>query len=328
MNKKRNKRHRKRGSKQTVPTETREPIPLLNRRALEKSLVDVCRALEGREFESDKEMDAYLKELLKTGISEHARVLTPLEKAQDLMYEAWGSKGKRRLQLAREALQICPDCADAYVLLAEETATSAEEAVEFYTKAMQAGERALGEEFFTSEAGNFWYLIETRPYMRARAGLAGVLGYLGETEAGLEHCMELLRLNPNDDQAIRYLAAQYLFVLKRYKELKKLLNQYDEQSTFWCYSRALHEYLTAGDTRKARRALIEAVDMNPFVAAFLLGMREPPDEPPDYYSPGDVSEAVIYMDQFSEIWFDSKEAFAWLVLTLAKAYVNNMIKEE
>ncbi len=325
MSKKRKKSHR---SKQSSGSHTGESLQMPDRRFLEKSLVDVRRALEDREFESDEEMDAHLQEMLKSGIPAPARELTPLEKAQDLMYEAWDSKGKRRVQLAQEALRICPDCADAYVLLAEDTATSAEEAKDLYAMGVEAGERALGPEFFKEEAGNFWYLVETRPYMRARAGLAGVLGYLGETEAALGHCMELLRLNPNDNQALRYLAAQYLFVLKRYKELKKLLKEYDEKSTFWCYSQALLEYLTGGDTRKARKALIEAVEMNPFVAAFMLGMREPPSELPDYCSPGDVSEAVLYMDQFAELWQSSPETHVWFIFTIAKTYVNDLTDGE
>jgi hypothetical protein len=46
-----------------------------------------------------------------------------LKKAQDLMYQAWEeSNPARRIVLAHRALEISPDCADAYVLLAEEEA--------------------------------------------------------------------------------------------------------------------------------------------------------------------------------------------------------------
>jgi ST7 protein len=47
---------------------------------------------------------------------------TTLSKAQDLMYEAFESDDpRRRVELARQALELSPDCADAYVLLAEQT---------------------------------------------------------------------------------------------------------------------------------------------------------------------------------------------------------------
>jgi len=62
------------------------------------------------------------------------RSMEALFEAQQLMYEAFEARGARRAALAalaRRALTISADCADAYLLLAEETAsTMAEEAVE------------------------------------------------------------------------------------------------------------------------------------------------------------------------------------------------------
>jgi hypothetical protein len=96
-------------------------------------------------------------------------------KAQDVMYEAWERTTSRsRIALARKSLGISPVCADAYVLLAEE-ARSIEEARDLYAKGVEAGELALGPRGFKEYAGHFWGFLETRPYMRARAGLASTL---------------------------------------------------------------------------------------------------------------------------------------------------------
>jgi len=101
------------------------------------------------------------------------RELTPLERAQDKMYEAWGVRSRKaRIRLAREALDISPDCADAYVLLAEETARTPDEALKLYEEGGRAGERTLGPEAFEEDAGNFWGILKRRPYICARAGIA------------------------------------------------------------------------------------------------------------------------------------------------------------
>src|ERR1019366_10094028 len=51
-------------------------------------------------------------------------------KAQEVMYDAWDQTSPRaRVALAHKALAISPLCADAYVLLAEQEAKSAEEAL-------------------------------------------------------------------------------------------------------------------------------------------------------------------------------------------------------
>ncbi|HEV2642619.1 MAG TPA: hypothetical protein VGT98_07930, partial [Candidatus Elarobacter sp.] len=65
---------------------------------------------------------------------------------------------------------ISSDCADAYVLLAEETARTAGAARKLYEQGVAAGERALGPNYFRNEVGSFWGLLETRPYMRATPG--------------------------------------------------------------------------------------------------------------------------------------------------------------
>ena len=50
----------------------------------------------------------------------------PAHQAQDLIYDAWEATGARRVTFARQALALWPDCADAYVLLAQQTASLGE----------------------------------------------------------------------------------------------------------------------------------------------------------------------------------------------------------
>lgn len=66
--------------------------------------------------------------------------MSALDEAQDIVYRAWETKSRsRRIALARKALTISPDCADAYVLLAEQAATSLDEAMELNQKGVEAG---------------------------------------------------------------------------------------------------------------------------------------------------------------------------------------------
>jgi hypothetical protein len=179
------KKAQKRRSKKTKSVEVESP--LADRRALEKSVGDVTRLLEDQEFGSVDEANAFLEGMLSSGEPIESSPRTPLGKAQDLMYDAWDSPRKRRVELARKALEISEDCADAYVLLAEETARSLEEAKSLYEKGVMAGERAVGRQMFRDDAGHFWGILETRPYMRARAGLAQSLWMLGKLQEAIDH---------------------------------------------------------------------------------------------------------------------------------------------
>src|SRR5271165_6961048 len=162
-------------------------------------------------------------------------------RAQDIMYDAWEEPSPRkRIALAHKALDVSPLCADAYVLLAEVAAGSIEEARDYFTKGVNAGELALGAKGFREYAGHFWGFLETRPYMRARAGLAHTLLKLGDEDGAISHFRQMLRLNPNDNQGIRYSLAGCLLRRDEAAALNELLAEYaGEGSAFWLYTRAL-----------------------------------------------------------------------------------------
>lgn len=259
-----------------------------------------------------EQADAYLQEQLASGRFDEIEPETPLEKAQELVYEAWDATGKRRVDLARRALELSPDSADAYVILAEEARTP-EQARELYQKAVDAGERAIGPEGFREFEGHFWGVIETRPYMRARAELAMALWEQGEPEKAAQHYAEMLRLNPNDNQGIRYLYMHVLIELGRDKDAAALLSRYkDDASSGWAFDRALLAFRQGGESHRANRALKRAVRANPFIPLYLLGLAPLPEDMPPYIDLGGEGEAVDYVYTAFQNWSRLPEAAGWL----------------
>lgn len=295
------------------PAEMRDPP---DRRALEKQMVNLRRLMEKHDSENLDEANEFMEQTLAShgGRIPDQDPCTPLDEAQDIMYEAWDtSDPEGRVKLARRALRISPDCADAYVLLAEETATSLREATELYQKGVEAGERALGQEMFDEEAGHFWGMLETRPYMRAREGLALCLFLNGEHAAAVEHYRDMLRLNPGDNQGIRYQLAKSLLTLERYEELVELLEEYeDDASTEWAYTSALVGFRKAGDTSEIRDLLAEAIDANPHVPPYLLGEKRAPRVLPDYITLGHEDAAACYGAVYGNEWRKVPGALEWL----------------
>lgn len=237
-----------------------------------------------------------------------------LQRAQDLMYQAWEeSNPARRIILAHEALAISPDCADAYVLLAEEEADTIGRALEYYRQGVMAGERALGEAYFEENVGHFWGMLETRPYMRARQGLANTLWELGHTEEALGHYRDLLRLNPNDNQGIRYSLLNLLLTLDRDAEAQVLLQENEgEWTAEWLYTRALLAFREGGASKEAEGTLREALGMNSYVPAYLTGRKRIPARLPDYISLGDENEAASYAASYLPVWRRTPGAVDWL----------------
>ena len=198
------------------------------------------------------------------------------------MYEAFEAQGEEKLRLAHKALSISADCADAYVLLAEHTSRP-EEALRLYEQGLAAGERALGQEAFQEYQGRFWGFLETRPYMRARLGLAQAQWELGRRDEAVGHYRDMLRLNPDDNQGVRYVLAACLLDLGRYEDLGRLLSDYrDDGSTEWAYTKALLAFRKEGDSDRARKLASRAAKGNRHVPAYLLGIKPMPRELSEY----------------------------------------------
>lgn len=235
----------------------------------------------------------------------------PVDQAQDVMYDAWEcGDPKQRVALAREALDISPLCADAYVLLAEEAARSQEEALAYYKLAVEAGAEALGPDAFKEYAEHFWGFVETRPYMRARAGFAEALWVTGRRDEAIGHYKEMLALNPGDNQGIRYILASKLLEMGRTEDLKAHLKMHeDEASTDILYTRALVAYQD-GDA-KAEELAKFAWECNRHVSGILSG-RIPKEEMANYITLGGKDEATSYVLANGEAWETTPGAIAWL----------------
>ena len=201
------------------------------------------------------------------------QMATALDRAQQLTYDAWdAATTKRRLALARQALEISPYCADAHVLLAEHAKLGSDEELKHWREGVAAGEAALGKQGFAELAGQFWGFLETRPYMRARLGLAMSLWRRGQREEALKHLHDMLQLNPNDNQGVRYILASFLVDLHLDENLAALLKQYEtDGSAAWTYTTALLAFRREGDTASCRQRLAKALKSNQFVPRYLLG---------------------------------------------------------
>jgi len=238
-----------------------------------------------------------------------------LDQAQDIIYDAWEVRdARKRVALAKRALAISPDCADAYVLLAQ---ASRKGALELYRKGVEAGERALGKEIFETEAGNFWGVLETRPYMRARVGLAQSLWDCGQHDLAIAHWRDMLRLNSNDNLGIRYVLAARLLERGLDRELAALLKEYEEDGgAYLIWTKALLAFRTSGDGNRSRRALRAALESNPHIPAYLLGRKAIPRQLPEYVGFGDEREAVCWAAENMNAWKATTGALAWLCATI------------
>lgn len=285
-------------------------------RAIEKMTSDLSRLIQSKDFQSEEELREYLDVIAKDGKLSANMAKSAIDIAQDIIYEAWETESRReRIKMAKEALSISPDCADAYNLLAEEEAKTIEEAKGLYQKGMEGGRRALGEKIFKEDGGHFWGYIPTRPYMRSRAGLMECLWELGDYDEAIGHAKAMLKLNVNDNQGIRYLLIAYLAELGRYDGLESFMNKggyRNDGAAEWFYTRALLVFVRKGASELAEKELVIALKSNKYVPEYLTGKKEIPRILPDRITMGGEDEGYCYAARNIEAWKKVPGAVDWL----------------
>jgi len=299
-------------SKRKAPA--RNPLP-----DMERMMKEVQRLIGSQNFSSIEETNAFLNEQLQSGSLDPGKLPGPdanasaLDRAQEMIWDACEAPThKKAIALAKKALKISKDCADAWVFLAENEADSHQAALFLYEQGIQAGERALGPEAFESYRGVFWGAHETRPYMRARAGLGKTLWMLGRHEESVAHWEAMLELNPHDNQGIRELLFASYLMEEMLPEAAALLKKFpNDASCDMVYGTVLLEWMR-GDKEASRTAMKKALKGNPHVVEFLLGRKSLPKDPPDMIAWGGESEAAEHVRGWCSLWAEYPDAIAAL----------------
>ncbi len=286
-------------------------------RALERFVLKMQDAAKEQNFDTEEEAELWLQEqLFSDDLESYAAVpTTELEKAQDLAWKAFEEPSeKKRISMAKKALQISADCADAYVILAEEhVEDNRSEAEALYRKGIEAGRRALGDTAIAHLEKDFWNDYETRPFMRAVSGLASLLQDFGAGNEAIELWYELLRLDPSDGQENHLRLVPGLVGVERYEEAKELIDRYKLQpAPALAYSLALMLFKQSGDSVEANNALLNAMEMNGSVIHRLLTPTHNLPFGDAEYSDEEEAEAESYAMYAYVDWADAEGALDWI----------------
>ena len=292
------------------------PPARTTRTTTEQTLRDLQKAMEGKNFANAAKANTFLQTLLESGLAESLLDNVPLslkDEAQELAFDAMeADNDTQAMKLAKCALRKDPDCVDALVVLAEIESDSPRKLIASLQKAVAAGERSLGAKFIAENKGDFWSIIETRPYMRALAQLAGLLRAEGINLNAIRHYENMLALNPNDNQGVRDPLLGLYLATDNLESAQKLLQRYENDSMAnFAWGLVLERFL-ADDLPGASAALSKARKANRFVALYLSGKKSPPKRLPEMYSMGSEEEAILCVDNLVAAWAAHENAVLWL----------------
>jgi len=314
----RRQKHAQRVAASAPPRPAPEPL-LKHPFASERSLREIHALLEGRKFASTDEANAHLAELTREGrISERASACKgddPKWRAQNLAYDALETDDLiEALRLTSEALKLDPDCTDAQRLMVSLAPATAENKLHLMREVVENAERNLGEDFFREHAGDFWQNVFTRPYMRAKQHLGELLAETGQRAEAIAVYERMLELNPHDNQGMRFPLLGLYLAANRPGDASRLMENYPGEekvlgSAAW--ARVLEQWLS-GNPDGAEAALARARKVNPFAERYLSGARPLPEEAPEYYRPGEESDAQVCARELAPAVESHPDFRSWL----------------
>jgi len=254
----------------------------------------------------------FMEQIVRGFLGDDDKAGNAQEHAYNAMEAMANEDWDRAHREAMKAIKLDPNCVDALTVMSQMASENKQELIDNLRRTVDRAETALGKRFIKENEGWFWGLLETRPYMRARAQLAGLLHDTGQIEEAIEHFEDMLRLNPGDNQGLRYSLLGCYLAKGHVEGAERLFAAYPEEgSAMFAWARVLTDFLS-GKQSSATKSLSAARQTNRHVEPLLTGQKKMPKDGPAYYSPGDPSEAVICMREIGSAWASHAAAIEWL----------------
>jgi hypothetical protein len=249
---------------------------------------------------ADKTIENEKKESFKFAVHKNYIV------AQRIINYALKQKNyKGKTKYAKEALQICEDCADAYIILSRDSSLSNIQKKELLEKAVKAAQNLLRIENLETAQPELFKLNIAEPLFGAKYNLAVHLWESGEKEEAIKNAFEILKYNEQDNLMVRSLLVNWLLIEKKYTQLKDLLEKYEKDNLAAIhYSRVALLYQT-NEVKAAENALRRAYKRNPYVIPYILKQKRIPNMLPHLIRMGSEEEAIKYASLSLRVWNDS-----------------------
>lgn len=292
-------------------------------RKSEKALKDAQAFLAANNTEGKSEDE--INKMLQNFINDHDQNMEdPLTEetaktADDFLELAEDTTSKSKAEkYIKKALELEPDNIDAISAAVD----LEDEPMEYFRKLKEALERSdkimeqqgfMGEDYI----GNFWGVLETRPYMRLRMKYVDFLIDAGMYGAAAAEGEEMLRLSENDNLGVRYRLMHIYALLEQEEKALELHKKYDSNEETQMLLPLSMLYFMKMDIEKAKEYLDRLSAANKDTKKFFAAVKKDKmdqylDEFSSYgYQPFTIQELITEMMENAYLFTAAPLYTAW-----------------
>ncbi len=225
---------------------------------------------------------------------------------------------KAALKYAKKAVELEPDNLDALSMVIELSCTSSEKMSEKYKNLIDETEEKLKEQgYFEDEnIGKFWFIFETRPYMRLLEKYASHFVQCGQMRLAIAVYEKMLKLCTNDNIGVRYTLMHLYTFLEDERSALELSEKYPEEGTQFLLPLSIL-YYKLGDLRKSNQYLKKLIAVNKDTYEFFNSltdgslMESVSNMDPYGYRPFTIEEFIVECEENYFLFTSMPEYFVW-----------------
>ena len=240
------------------------------------------------------------------------------EKSNEFFELACNAETKNKAKnYLKKALELNPDNLDAELALAEISSKSQLEFLQKTENVIAHGNKIMEEKGYFEKGciGDFWLILETRPYMRTRYQYLTLLLDCRMLKKAIYECEEILKLCEIDNLGIRYLLMHLYTFMEDEKSALKLHKKFKMSKTTQFLLPLSVLYYKLLDLKKAEKYLLELSETNRDTKEFFKAFLE---ERIDEFELEDYGYRSFTMDEFIMtfienlyLYDDFIEYFSW-----------------
>lgn len=180
---------------------------------------------------------------------------------------------KKRIEYLKKALELEPDNIDAeHRLILCNLGDKPQDCLEALQKLLQKETEHIGKEGYFKDAGEFWEILETRPYMRIRDSYFNYLILVGMIHRAIDEGNEMLRLCESDNLGIRYRLMHLYVYMEDELHAVTLHKRFDDYEETQMLLPLAILYYKLGDEEKAVKYLERLAAANKDTKKFLTDL--------------------------------------------------------